>query len=63
MAKQNLAFRGHRAERISSLSKPEETISENIGNVLTRIRLLAKYDIILVEDLQRGKKMDIVQHG
>lgn len=55
LAKQNLALRGHRGEGISYLSEPEETISENTGNFLATIRLLAKYDVTLAEHVQRGK--------
>jgi len=57
LAKQNLALRGHRGEGISGLSKPEETIIDNVnvGNFLATIRLLAKYDVILAEHLQSAK--------
>ena len=56
LAKQNLAYRGHRGEGISGLSEPGETVSENTGNFLATIRLLAKYDDILAKHLQRGKE-------
>lgn len=55
LAQQNLAFRGHRGEGISNLSESEDTVSENTGNFLATIRLMAKYDVILAEHLQRGK--------
>ena len=55
MAKQNMAFRGHRGEAMCSLAKPEETISENTGNFLAVVKLLAKYDVVLAEHLQRDK--------
>ena len=58
LAKQNLALRGHRGERISGLSEPEETIVDhvNVGNFLATIRLLAKYEVILAEHLQSAKE-------
>ena len=55
LAKQNLAFRGHRGEGISSLSDSEDTVSENPGNFLATIRLLAQYDVILAEHMQSVK--------
>ncbi|XP_059160047.1 uncharacterized protein LOC131943787 [Physella acuta] len=55
MAKQNMAFRGHRGEGMWALAKPKKTISENTGNFLAVVRLMAKYDVVLADHLQREK--------
>ena len=57
LAKQHLVFCGHQGEGIPGLSKAEETIVDNVNveNFLATIRLLAKYDVILVKHLQSAK--------
>lgn len=45
LAKQNLAFRGHRYESIANFSNNEDNL--NHGNFLTLVKLVAKYDPVL----------------
>ena len=58
LAKHNLALRGHRKEGISGLLEPEEKIVDNVnvGNFLAAIRLLARHDVILAEQLRSANK-------
>lgn len=45
LAKQNLAFRGHRYESITNLSNNQDNL--NHGNFLALVKLIAKYDQVL----------------
>ena len=57
LAKQNLALRGHRGEKISGFSEPRrQSVIIKCGKFLATIRLLAKYDVILVERVQSAKE-------
>ena len=48
-------------EVVSFLTQ-QNLVSENTGNFLATIRLLAKHDVILAEHLQKGKIIQRVSH-
>lgn len=57
LAKQNLAFRGHRYESITNLSNNQDNL--NHGNFLALVKLVAKYDQVLnvhIEEIMKKKK-------